>query len=51
MKISFESQRSLIVRLNQINIVETKENLNLKRKKKDYTFVNRKIRFNLLYYY
>lgn len=34
MKISFESQRSLIVRLNQINIVETKENLNLKRKKK-----------------
>lgn len=40
-----------IVRLNQINIVETKENLNLKRKKKDYTFVNRKIRFNLLYYY
>lgn len=40
-----------IVRLNQINIVETKENLNLRRKKKDYTFVNRKIRFNLLYYY
>lgn len=22
-----------------------------KKKKKDYTFVNRKIRFNLLYYY
>lgn len=40
-----------IVRLNQINIVKTKENLNLRRKKKDYTFVNRKIRFNLLYYY
>ena len=34
-----------------LKIVKTKENLNLRRKKKDYTFVNRKIRLNLLYYY